>query len=250
VEVEGARARVRLVTDYSVRSYGFDIDRYAYWIDGGDPAPYELDVFPDQMVAIAGQRCVLLVQLAPDVADDDGSEVNISAQASAAQVTVQGQVLTPTVVTEVEVIPEASSAGTTVTATISGDRKGLARTAQVDLEIVDPYPDDFAGVAARMRDLFIPYLETHHPNLGITSTTQWTGTIVNPRFLVVMHYLFFTDTWEMGVWWHGTIEPHDWAKIYLRRRFAEMAPSYGFKIDSVMGGDDPHPETPPDQATR
>jgi hypothetical protein len=34
---------------------------------------------------------------------------------------------------EVEVIPEASSAGTTVT--ISGDRKGLARTVQVGLEI-------------------------------------------------------------------------------------------------------------------
>ncbi len=64
---------------------------------------------------------------------DDGSEVNISAQASAAPVTVQGQVLTPTEVMEVEVIPEASSAGTTVT--ISGDRKGLARTVQVGLEI-------------------------------------------------------------------------------------------------------------------
>jgi hypothetical protein len=57
-------------------------------------------------------------------------------------------------------------------------------------------------------------------------------------------YLFFTDTWEMVVWWHVTIEPHDWAHIYLRRRFVEMVPSYGFKIDSVKGGDDPHPRNP------
>lgn len=217
--------------------------------DGGEAAPYELDVFPAQMQAIEGQRCLLLVQLAPDVPDDDGSEVNISARADGAEVIVHGQVLTPGVVAEVEVIPDAASVDTTLTVTISGARNGLARTAVVDLEILD-MQDDLGPYAAQMRDLFVPWLETNHPDLGITNSTQWTGTLVDPQVLVVQHYLFLTDTWEMGVSWHVTIPPHDWTQIYLRRRFEEMTPSYGFKIDSVTAGGDPYAETPPEEVRR
>ena len=47
------------------------------------------------------------------------------------------------------------------------------------------------------------------------------------------HYLFFSDEWEMGMQWHVTIAPHDWARIYLRRRFTEASPSASFEIPSL-----------------
>ncbi|MBN2309102.1 MAG: hypothetical protein JXR94_09035 [Candidatus Hydrogenedentes bacterium] len=92
--------------------------------------------------------------------------------------------------------------------------------------------DLVASTAADVRDLFIPWLEANRPELGITSGTAWAGTIVTPHILVVTHYLFFSEEWEMHVCWHVMIAPHDWARIDLRRRFQETAPSVAFEIPS------------------
>jgi hypothetical protein len=64
VEVEGARARVRLVTDYSVRSYGFDIDRYAYWLgdENEPPVPELRSITAEQAVALAAYARKLRVE--------------------------------------------------------------------------------------------------------------------------------------------------------------------------------------------
>ena len=52
------------------------------------------------------------------------------------------------------------------------------------------------------------------------------------HILVVSHYLFFSEDWEMGLMWHIMIAPHDWSRIYLRPR-GEMAPTLAFEIPSV-----------------
>ena len=106
--------------------------------------------------------------------------------------------------------------------------------------------DGLAVDAVQMRDQFILWLTLNHPGLGITNETEWSGTIVNPRILVVMHYLFFSDDWEMYVTWHVTIPPHDWTRIYLRQRFAELRPSYAFEVSSVMHHAPPHAIDVPD----
>ena len=84
-----------------------------------------------------------------------------------------------------------------------------------------------------MRDRFIPWLAENQPELAIDETTVWQGTIVKPHWLVVSHYLFFGDEWEMHVSWHIMIAPYDWARIELRRRFEETLPSLAFEIPSV-----------------
>jgi len=97
-----------------------------------------------------------------------------------------------------------------------------------------------------MRDKFIPWLAANYPEFGITSETEWTGTVVNPNFLVVMHYIFFSEDWEMYVEWHVTIPPDDYARIYLRHRFTEARPSYAFEISSVEAQEEPHAIEVPD----
>lgn len=89
------------------------------------------------------------------------------------------------------------------------------------------------SMATEIRDRFIPWLATNHPEFGITSENEWTETIVRPHIAVVMFYLFFSEDWEMGVSWHVMIPPHDWARIYLRHRFVEVQPSYAFEISSL-----------------
>jgi hypothetical protein len=86
--------------------------------------------------------------------------------------------------------------------------------------------------ASSYRDRFIPWLETERPELRITSGTAWTGTPVRPHILVVSHYLFLSEAWEMSVQWHIMIAPYDWARITLRPR-DELRPTLAFEIPSV-----------------
>lgn len=92
--------------------------------------------------------------------------------------------------------------------------------------------DTLLDAATPLRDRFVAWLATEHPDLGITADTEWTPTIVQPHILVVSHYLFFSEQWEMGLMWHIMIAPHDWSRIYLRPR-GEMAPTHAFEIPSV-----------------
>jgi len=93
--------------------------------------------------------------------------------------------------------------------------------------------DDREPYATELRDRFVAWLTLNRPELGITSETEWSGTMVSPRWLVVSHYLFFSEDWEMHVSWHIMVPPYDWARIDLRHRFDEETPSYAFEISSV-----------------
>jgi hypothetical protein len=98
--------------------------------------------------------------------------------------------------------------------------------------------------AAAYRDRFVAWLETERPDLGITSSTEWVGTPVQPHILVVSHYLFFSEDWEMSVMWHIMIAPHDWSRISLRPR-DEMSPTLAFEIPSVSDPTVVEVEPPP-----
>jgi len=146
---------------------------------------------------------------------------------------------------ERDVIPDQSSTNKILTLTINGDRSGFKQTETVDIEVID-WEDDLGELAAEMRDKFVPWLASNHPELGITSETEWIGTIVNPGILVVMHYMFYSEDWEMYVTWHVMIPPYDWTKIYLRSRFTETQSSNAFEISSVQGEEEPHSIELPD----
>jgi len=63
-------------------------------------------------------------------------------------------------------------------------------------------------------------------------------------------YLFFSDVWEMGVSWHATAPPGDWACIYLRQQFAQVKPSHAFEVSSVVGNNEPVAITAPAEVYR
>ena len=136
-----------------------------------------------------------------------------------------------------------------LTVTIVGERGDEVQT-QAATIVVRPGEDLTLEAAAAMRDRFMPWLSENHPELGISAQADWTGTIVTPHILVVTHYLFLTDEWEMEVRWHVMIPPHDWAEIYLRRRGVETRPSLAYKIDSVSGNTTPHSVAPPETVWR
>jgi hypothetical protein len=209
------------------------------------PVPFSLHVVPEAMTdTLLEQRCVLLVTV-----EDEDSEsclagpVRVLASAEWATVSVEPPAIWPGQVAEVTVIAEREKSsnsqiivdgdeGRTITATIRGQRWGHEETATVPITITSEEEDLVGPLAAEVRDLFIPWLAENRPELGISADTQWTGTIVTPHILVVTHYLYFSDDWEMHVFWHVMIPPYNWARIELRQRFEETAPSLAFEIPS------------------
>ena len=212
----------------------------ALFLTRSEPCPFSLQVIPESIEdSIAGQRCVFLVVVADEgQGSGEGEAVNISATSPGATVTIYPQAITLGQVTEVTVVPDEASAGETLTVTVRGERGGLENTETSTLVVMGE--DSMGPTAAEMRDKFIPWLAANHPEFGITSETEWTGTIVRPNIMVVMFYLFFSEDWEMGVSWHVTIPPHNWARIYIRHRFTEVTPSYAFEISSGSEEGEPH----------
>jgi len=197
-------------------------------------------------MAMPGQRVVFLV-VVKDTGEGNGygKAVDISATASGAEVSVNNPAIKSGEVAEVTVIPDQTSTNKILTITINGDRSGFKQTETFDIEVIE-WEDDLGEVAAEMRDKFIPWLATNHPEFGISSETEWTGTIVNPGILVVMHYMFYSEDWEIYLTWHVMIPPYDWTRIYLRSRFTETQSSYAFEISSVQGEEEPHSIELPD----
>jgi len=225
------------------------------------PAPFTMQVTSrpttplgqiEHIQSFTGQRCVFLVVVAEEEgwlqgSSGYGSAVDISASelGKMAEITVHPQAINPGQVAEVIVTPSETSINQTLTVAITGERGGLKQTETMTIEVVMG-EDGVRSYATEMRDKFIPWLAINHPEFTITNETEWIGTIVNPRILVVMHYIFLSEDWEMYVTWHVTIPPHDWTRIYLRYRFTESRPAYAFEIPSVKGQDEPQAIEVPD----
>ena len=199
----------------------------------------KIEVLPETLngFSIAGQRIVYLVSILKGAADN-AAAAEISAEADNADITVEHKTIKAGEVAEVIVIPNANSVGKSVNLTITAKLGSSSDTKKITFDVIEG-EDDRKEYATELRDKFVAWLEVNHPELGITKETEWTGTMVSPQWLVVSHYLFFSDEWEMHVEWHIMIAPDDWAKIDLRKRFSESKPSSAFEISSREGNTTP-----------
>ena len=215
------------------------------------PIPeFHINVIPEQLrgASIAGQHCVFLVTIT-----DEGQEcelpVRISAQAPDAEVVIYQQDIVEGQVAEVVIIPAQASINKAIEVIITGIRSSQTDEKVVSFEVAEG-EDDRQEYAEELLDRFVPWLATNHPELGITDDTAWNGTMVSPVWLVVSHYLFFSEEWEAHIEWHIMMPPDDWARIDLRHRFDELQPSCAFEISSVNATSEPIPIEPPETVWR
>jgi hypothetical protein len=206
---------------------------------GIQPKTFTLKVAPEAIDdTIPGQNRVLLVTVEEDDPASDAGPVTVTATADGAATTVEHASISAGTVAEVTVtmLPPASAAGGEgwpCSATIRAEREGIMREIEIPITLTSEEADSLGPMAAQMRDRFIRRLAENRLELGIDETTVWKGTIVKPHWLVVSHYLFFSDEWELHVSWHVMIAPYDWARIDLRKRFEETLPSLAYEIPSV-----------------
>lgn len=239
------------------------------------PAPFTLVVLPHKMAdTIPGQKCVFLVKIIGEGSGYGKYEaVNISVidldLMYDTVVTVDPPAIFPGQVGEVTVIPgkgvedpnslESGNGGDvpipddpnrpdidpiepiedkTLTIWIVAEREGLIRTQPVTVNVTQGQ-NEFAEQASEYRDCFIPWLAMNYRGLGINEETEWSGTSIKQHMCEVTYYLFFSEQWEMGLRWHVTIPPHDFAEIYLRRRDTNLSSTHAFKIYSLDAQEEP-----------
>jgi len=216
----------------------------------GENTAFHINVIPEQLNgdSIAGQHCVFLVTITYE-GQEGQLPVRISAKAPGAQLVIYQQDVVEGQVAEVVVTPTQASIGKTIKVTITGSQGSLTDKKVVSFEVAEG-EDDRQEYAEMLLDRFVSWLATNHPELGITEDTAWNGTMVSPVWLVVSHYLFFSEEWEAHIEWHIMIPPYDWARIDLRHRFDELAPSYAFEISSVNATSEPVPIEVPETVWR
>jgi len=214
-------------------------------------ADFTIDVIPPEnppevRAAIPGQKVCFLVVLNTA---DTGSPVTISATATKATVaSIEPAELTAGVVGEVWVVPDATTAEATASVTISATRAGVTKTVERSLPIF-PMADERAADAQPHFERWVAWLAAEHPELGITEDTTWESMFVS-TLLVVSHYAYWSEDWELTVAWHVMMPPDDWSEIHLRHRGTESGPSLAFRIDSFSGESEPHPVEPPEVVVR
>lgn len=213
---------------------------------GHEQASFELIVEPTEFFPVTPGQ--LFVVLASSVGAD--SPIVVSASGSgAATVEPEQLALAPGDVAEFTVVALPESVGGSITVDLTGQSGGVETSHSLTLEVVD-WPDDIRPLAIELRDRFVNHLEREYPELGISSETEWTPTITKPQILVVMHYLFFSDDWEMGITWHVTVPEHAWSRMYLRPR-DQLTPTFGLEIPSYLDpASQPSPWTPPPEIDR
>ena len=212
---------------------------------GPQQVRFSLRVAPSRFqVAIPGQRILVLVSVENQGETD--APVEISASASGATVAVEQPSVREGRSVEVRVVPTGLER---VSITIRGERADLSRERTIEIEVLEG-EDQLLPHASELRARFVAWLASERPELGIEAGTEWTGTIVQPYVLEVSHYLFLSESWEMGLSWHIMIAPYDWARIYLRQR-TEVAPTEAFEISSVSDpASEPLPIAPPEEVDR
>ncbi len=127
-------------------------------------------------------------------------------------------------------VPGATATETELNITIEVATDDTTRTFTKTASVL-PWDDDRGDQAAEILGLFTSWLAENRPEIGVTPETEFEGTYLAPQLLVVSHYGFFDDEWEIGLSWHVMIPPDDFSEIYLRPR-SELRPTVAFRIGS------------------
>jgi hypothetical protein len=215
-------------------------------------ASFSIDVSPPDepaasRMAIPGSRyCFLVV-----VTDPAGGSTPVAITATAeraAVLDVTPASLEPGVVGEVCVAADPTDAETTGSVTITAVRDGATRTVTRSLPVF-PMPDERAADARPHFERWVGWLAAEHPEYGITADATVEPVFVS-TLLVVSHYSYWFDDWEMTVAWHNMIPPDDWSEVHLRRRGLDIAPSIAYRQDSMAGTTEPREVAPPEVVVR
>ena len=92
-----------------------------------------------------------------------------------------------------------------------------SETITLDVEMFDWTSDNLPDAIIK-RDELIDWLEVEHPEFGIFTGENCYAYLTYPAHLIVEHWTFLYEGWEMRICYHVMIPPYDWSELWLRER--------------------------------
>ncbi len=196
----------------------------------GDSGSFNLET---QYTSLRSYRCgggVFVIRMVPD--DNFGGTVELGIVADEPlHAAVDRPVLgLSQLVAEITFCPDtAATIGihhVTVTA-CHGDS-----THELPLEVnLVPYSAADTTYPVVKRNEFLGWLAIEYPQYAAVLSQSWSTYATHPGILVVEHWTFLSETWEMRLCYHVTIPPYNWSMLMLRRR-GEYDPVFAAKRES------------------
>lgn len=103
----------------------------------------------------------------------------------------------------------------TVSLKVNDGRSILEETAIID---VVNWSSSYSDEIREMKSTFTDFLIENYSSFNIAEnkSMEFMGNI--PQILIVEHYLFRSDSWELELSRHVMLTPYDWVRVYLRAR--------------------------------
>jgi hypothetical protein len=185
---------------------------------------------------VPGEAVPVLVSVTDSVRG--AGDVSLAATFPAGSVSVEPARIAPGEIAEVTLTADSVIDEVVSELIITATRGSVQQTANREV-IVMPFENDRGEMAADVLGIFTPWLAREHPDLDITPEIRFEGVMVAPRLLVVSHYMFTNESYELGISWHVMVAPDDWAELYVRPR-GEPRPTRAFRVSSwsaALAGD-------------
>lgn len=131
---------------------------------------------------------------------------------------------------EVLIRPDASLLDQQLSVTITASQLGAEASRSATVNVWE-WDDSDHDIADALKQDFLAFLEANHAAFGVGPDTVFQGFHNDPHTAVINHRIYISSDYEFTVSWHVTIEPHNWAKAYLRKR-NEMLPMWGGEMPS------------------
>ncbi|HSG78051.1 MAG TPA: hypothetical protein VLD62_00610 [Acidimicrobiia bacterium] len=195
---------------------------------GDEAVPFAVVVEPPEVTGIiADEPLTVLVSVESEAND----EVVLTASASGGEVSVDPPSIEPGQVAVVTVLIPWDLDERPRQVVVMGERDGLQASATVSTGPVVTVDEETVPYAGQVLAAFTTWLGDNRPALGLTTSTEFTGTRVAPVADKRVHHVFWTVEWEVGLTWRETVRPEDWAELYLRPRDA-LRPTQAFRLGS------------------
>lgn len=198
--------------------------------------------------APAGEPCLILLSCSMP-GEWPSTPLPLTLSATHAAEVVAPDMMELDSLTEVLVTPPNEAIGDQVVLRFSTAYRNFAT---VTLRVTESpqAPTELRRDAETILESFIPWLHETVPEIDFDDMAHWAGIPIRLHRLVVSHYMFLSTDWEVVVWWHVTTPPHDWARIYVRRRYVDVQPRLAAEISSVLGGEESASIAPPNEIVR
>ena len=90
-------------------------------------------------------------------------------------------------------------------------------TITLEVEMIDWSSENLQDAIIK-RDELIDWLEVEHPEFGTFTGENCYAYVTYTAHLVVEHWTFLYEDWELRICYHVMVPPYDWSKLWLRER--------------------------------